>query len=169
MRADPVGSEAAEERPPMRAVAVRLIQYGADGRVLDDASAAVRVGRALSVSAATAEALKELNASTRAPGKVARIAVEVELIEEIGLGRYRYRVLSKSGAERTGCLFKCEVEAANPVLAKTIGAFRRKEEARASTAPAAPPTAAQPGRMHVQATGRNGFAHRDPPAWGAGR
>lgn len=114
----------------MRVIGVRLILYGEDGYPLADARAPVRTGRGISVQATAATALKALRESSWPPGRVARSTVEIEVVEELASGRYRYRVLGKSAGSHTDCLFECEVHAGNAVLAKTIGAFCRDENLR---------------------------------------
>lgn len=109
---------------------MRLILYGEDGYPIADTLAPIRSGRGLSVQAAAAEALKSLRESSWPPGRIARSAVEIEVVEEAAAGRYRYRVLGKEGGTPTGCLFECEVAAGNPILAKTIGAFCREEDTK---------------------------------------
>jgi hypothetical protein len=112
---------------PMRVVGVRLIVYGKDGRTLADALAPVRTGRGIDIQDSAADALKKLRESAWPPGKVTKTEVEIEVVEEVGQGRYRYKVLDKVGGQPTVCVFQCEVRAGNPVLAKTIGAFNREE------------------------------------------
>lgn len=114
----------------MRAVGVRLIVYGQDGHTLADTAAPIRTGRGINVQDTAAAALRKLRESSWPPGKISRADVEIEVIEEIGPGRYRYKVMAKTGSEPTHCIFQCEVRAGNPVLAKTIGSFNREESLR---------------------------------------
>lgn len=114
----------------MRAVGVRLIVYGQDGHTLADTTAPIRTGRGINVQDTAAAALKKLRESSWPPGKISRTEVEIEVIEEIGPGRYRYKVMAKTGGEPTHCVFQREIRAGNPVLAKTIGAFNREESLR---------------------------------------
>lgn len=118
---------APENFGPMRAVGVRLIVYGKDGHTLADTMAPIRTGRGISVQDTAAAALKQLRENSWPPGQISKTEVEVDVVEEVGSGHYRYKVLAKTGGEPTHCVFQCEVRAGNPVLAKTIGAFNREE------------------------------------------
>lgn len=114
----------------MRAIGVRLILYGSDGQPLADTFAPVNLGRGLNVQEAAADSLKQLREAIWPSAEVSRTEVEIEVVEEIGPGRYRYKVLDKIDDEPTHCIFQCLVNAWNPVFAKTIGAFHREDSLR---------------------------------------
>lgn len=159
---------AEQSGPPMRVVVVRLVLYGPDGRTLADALAPVRSGRGLDVPDATAAALQELRETAWPPGRVESAMVEVEVVEERAPGRYRYRVLGRSGSDRTRCLFECQVSAGNPVLAKTIGAFCRKEKAREAGTPVPNQATERAPAAKQRAGARPAFARgASAPALGA--
>lgn len=129
-----MNAEAAGNAGPRRAVGVHLILFGADGRHLTDAFAPIDSGRGLSVRRTAADSLKKLRETSWPDGRVSRAQVEIDFVEEVAPGRYRYKLFDKIDGGPTRCVFQCEVSADNPVLAKNIGAFCRKESERKAAA-----------------------------------